>query len=243
MRMGTSFGKIFASASLILAVGFSSFSVCAANKQPSDFTHPHNIDHLVVKSSTSKKNTKKKTENNRKQMWNLQNADIQAVVETISQLTGKNFVVDPRVQGRVTLISAKPMTVNEMYKVFLSMLQVLNYAAVPSGKVIKIVPAMDAKGYGGTLVTSKNPGSGDQVVVRVVPVDSISAVQLVSILQPLMLNSGSVSAYQPSNSLVLAGAASNVNQLVQIIHNLDNNSGSSVKVVHLKYADATKLAQ
>ncbi len=200
---------------------------------------PRTHDHLVIKHGPKKVHTPAQP----KQMWNLQNADIQAVVQTISQLTGKNFVVDPRVQGKVTLISAKPMTVHEMYNVFLSMLQVLNYSVIPSGNVIKIVPSMDAKGYGGTLVTGKHPGRGDQVVVRVVPVNNVSAVQLVSILRPLMLDWGSISAYQPSNSLVLAGTASNINQLVDIIHNLDRNNGSSVKAVHLKYADATKLAQ
>src|SRR3990167_3040671 len=178
-----------------------------------------------------------------KQMWNLQNADIRAVIQAISQLTNKNFVVDPRVQGHVTLVSAKPMTLEEMYHVFLSMLQVLNYSAIPAGNIIKIVPSMDAKGYGGTLVNSSNPGSGDQVVVRVVPVNNVSAIQLVSIIRPLMLDWGSVSAYQPSNALILSGSAANVNQLISIVNNLDQNNGSTAEVVRLKYADAAKLAQ
>lgn len=178
-----------------------------------------------------------------KQMWNLQDADIRAVVQTISQLINKNFIIDPRVQGKVTLISAKPMTVDEMYNVFLSMLQVLNYVAIPAGNIIKIVPAMDAKGYGGTLKSAQNPGSGDQVVMRVVPVNNVSAEQLVAIIRPLMLDWGSVSAYQPSNSLILAGAASNINQLVKLIHNLDHNNGATSEVVHLQFADANKLAQ
>lgn len=178
-----------------------------------------------------------------RQMWNLQNADIRAVIQTVSELTHKNFVVDPRVQGHVTLVSAKPMSPDEMYTVFLSMLQVLNYSAIPAGDVIKIIPSMDAKGYGGTLVNAKSPGSGDQVVVRVVPVNNVSAMQLVSIIRPLMLDWGSVNAYQPSNALVLAGPAANINQLIAIVTNLDQNNGSTVQVLHLKYADATKLAQ
>jgi len=181
--------------------------------------------------------------NQQKQMWNLQDADIRAVIQTISQLVGKNFIIDPRVQGKVTLVSAKPMTVDEMYKVFLSLLQVLNYAAIPSGNVIKIVPSMDAKGHGGILRSDKNPGTGDQVVMRVVPINNVSAEQLVSIVRPLMLDWGSVSAYQPSNSLILAGAAANVNQVVAVIHNLDNTNSPVSEIVHLKYADANKLAQ
>jgi len=177
-----------------------------------------------------------------KQRWNLQNADIRAVIQTVSELTGKNFVVDPRVQGRVTLVSAKPMTNDEMYHAFLSMLQVLNYAAITSGDIVKIVPSMDAKGYGGTLALGKDGGHGDEIVVRIVPVNNVSAMQMVSILRPLMLDWGNVSAYQPSNSLVLAGGADNIRQLETIIHHLDQNDGSSAEVVTLKYADAVKLA-
>ena len=114
------------------------------------------------------------------QIWNLQDADIRAVIQTISQLTGKNFIVDPRVQGKVTIISSKPMATDEFYQVFLSMLQVLNYAAIPAGNVVKIVPAIQAKEFGGMLFSQHNPGIGDQVVVRVVTVNNISATQLVS---------------------------------------------------------------
>ena len=79
------------------------------------------------------------------QVWNLKDANIRAVIQTISALTGKNFIVDPRVSGKITLVSQRPMSTQEMYRVFLSLLQVLNYAAVPSGNVIKIVPAMNGK--------------------------------------------------------------------------------------------------
>lgn len=226
----------------ILVVSIQSVPIVAkASPATKNFPPNSSIDHLVVKTGKSP-SALPQTKAEQRQLWNLQNADIQAVVETIAQLTGRNFVVDPRVQGRVTLISVKPMSVDEMYNVFLSMLQVLNYAAIPAGKVTKIVPAMDARGYGATLATSKNPGVGDEIVVRVVPVNNVSAAQLVSILQPLTLSSGSVSAYQPSNALVLAGTATSINQLVTIIHHLDDNSSSSIRVVNLKYADATKLA-
>jgi len=174
--------------------------------------------------------------------WNLQNADIHAVIDTVAQLTGKNFVVDPRVQGRVSLVSAKPMTNDELYQAFLSMLQVLNYATIPSGNIIKIVPSMDAKGYGGTLALGKNTATGDEIVVRIIPVNNVSAMQMVSALRPLMLDWGSVTAYQPSNSLVLSGSASNIRQLETIIHRLDENDGSESQVANLHYADASKLA-
>lgn len=175
------------------------------------------------------------------QMWNLQNADIRAVIQTISQLTGKNFIVDPRVQGNITIISNKPMSTNELYQVFLSMLQVLNYAAIPSGEVTKIVPMVQAKEYGGHLSSRAHPGYGDEVVVQVVPVDNVSASQLVPVLRPLLPEWGSMTAYDPANTLILAGSASSVNRLVAIIHNMDQKNASAIQVVRLKYANAKKL--
>lgn len=177
------------------------------------------------------------------ELWNFQNADIRAVIDTVSKLTGKNFIVDPRVQGKITIISQKPMTSDEIYQVFLSMLDVLNYAAIPSGNVIKIVPSAQAKQYGGLLATRGNPGSGDEVVVRVVPVDNVSAEQLVPVLRPLVQDWGTVSAYNPSNTLILAGTANNVSRLVDIINNIDANNATSTQVITLKRANAEKVAQ
>ena len=76
---------------------------------------------------------------------NLNNADIEALIKTVSEQTGKNFVIDPRVKGKVTVISAHPMDRDEFYKVFLSILEVHGFSTVPSGDVIKIVPDVKAK--------------------------------------------------------------------------------------------------
>ena len=179
----------------------------------------------------------------RKQIWNLQHADIRAVIHTISALTGKNFVIDPNVQGHITIVSKQAMTVDELYQVFLSMLQTLNYSAIPAGNVIKIVPSSDAKQYAGQIASSKRPGVGDQVVLRVVPVYNVSATQLVPILRPLMQNWSTIMAYTPSNSLIISGAASNVKRLVGIIHKMDRDNASSVAFVALKNANASDLVK
>src|SRR3990167_5145011 len=175
------------------------------------------------------------------QMWNLKNADIRAVIQTIAVLTGKSFIVDPRVQGNVTLISQKPMTPDELYQVFLSMLQILQFAAVPSGNVIKVVPAMNAAALSRQIATNANPGSGDEIVVRVVPVNHVSATELVPVLRPLMSQSGSVTAYMPSNALILAGSASNITRLIKVIRSMDMVNSNQVTVVHLNYANAKNV--
>jgi len=175
------------------------------------------------------------------QIWNLKNADIRAVIQTISVVTGRNFIIDPRVHGTITLVSQKPMTPDELYQVFLSMLQLLQYVAIPSGNIIKIVPAMDGNALSRQVATGNNPGVGDEVVVRVVPVNHVSATELVPVLRPLMSQSGSVTAYLPSNALILAGTASNIKRLVTVIHQMDVVNSSQITVVYLHYANAGKI--
>lgn len=175
------------------------------------------------------------------QVWNLKNADIRAVIQTIAVLTGKNFLIDPRVNGNVTLISQNPMTPDELYQVFLSMLHTLQLAAIPNGHVIKVVPSMDANALSRQIATANNPGYGDETVVRVVPVNNVSATELVPVLRPLMSQSGSVTAYMPSNSLILSGSAANITRLVNITRQMDAADANQVAVVRLRYASAKKI--
>src|SRR3990167_2401352 len=205
-------------------------AVNAATTQPAQITTP------IVPAQNTIQNP-----NDSAQIWNLKNADIRAVIQTVSVLTGKNFIIDPRVHGTVTLVSQKPMTPDELYQVFLSMLQLLQYVAIPSGNIIKIVPAMDGNALSRQIATPLQPGFGDEVVVRVVPVNHVSATELVPVLRPLMSQSGSVSAYLPSNSLILAGTASNINRLVEVIHQMDSENDNQISVVRLHYANAKKI--
>lgn len=177
------------------------------------------------------------------QLWNLQQADIRGVVRVISELTGKNFIIDPSVHGKITVISARPMSIDEIYQVFLSMLQVLNYSAVPVGDVIKIIPTSQIRGYGGNLATTAHPGIGDEVVVRVVSLSNVSATQIVPVLRPLVDSWGSITAYTPSNTLILAGSAANVNRVISIVNRLDKKNARNIQVIHLKYANAQKIVK
>lgn len=176
-----------------------------------------------------------------KQIWNLKNADIRAVIQTVSLMTGKNFIIDPRVQGKITFISHTPMSSNELYRAFLSMLQLLNFAAVQSGNVIKIIPAVDANSMNNNLATTARPGNGDELVVRIVPVINVSAVQLLPALRPLMPEWSMITAYTPSNSLILASTASNINRLVAMIHQMDNSDTNETAIVTLQHANAVNI--
>lgn len=169
-------------------------------------------------------------------IWNLRAADIRAVIAEVSRITKKNFVVDPRVTGKISIISALPISDKELYAVFLSMLQVSGYAAVPNGDIIKILPNMDARTASASPLNGMNAPLGDDMLVQVIPVQYVPAEQLVPILRPLMPQWSSVSAYGPSNMLILSGRASNIQQLADIISQVDNSSSSGIDIVPLQHA-------
>jgi general secretion pathway protein D len=177
-------------------------------------------------------------------IWNLSNVNIRSVIAEVSRETGRNFLIDPRVQGTVSIISAQPLSSKEIYPVFLSMLQVAGYGAVPSGDVTKIIPIMDVRGESSNLLnTLKSPPKGDELMVQVIQVRYGSAEQLVPILRSLMPQYSTVSAYAPSNMLILTGRANNIRQLADIINQVDNSSVNGIDVVPLQYALAMDVVK
>lgn len=175
-------------------------------------------------------------------LWNLQNADILSIINQVSLETGKNFVVDPRVSGKISLISSKPVKPDEIYDIFLSVLELLGYSAIPSGDVIKIVPNMEGGEFATTVATQHNPGRHDEVVVRIVPLEHVSATQLIPILRPLLPQWSNISAYSPGNTLILVGRAANLQRILQVIHQIDQNASSDIDVIPLRQASATQMA-
>ena len=117
---------------------------------------------------------------------NLKDADLQSFIETVAEITGKNFVIDPRVKAKVTVVSARPMDRREIYEVFLSVLQVHGFATVEVGEVIKILPDVNAKQGPGNVITGSSGSKGDELVTRVIEVNNVAAAQLVPILRPLV---------------------------------------------------------
>lgn len=177
-------------------------------------------------------------------VWNLSNVNIRSVIAEVSRETGRNFLIDPRVQGTVSIISAQPLSSKEVYPVFLSMLQVAGYGAIPSGNVTKIIPIMDVRGESADLLnTLKSPPKGDDLMVQVIQVRYGSAEQLVPILRSLMPQYSTVSAYTPSNMLILTGRASNIRQLADIINQVDNSSVNGIDIVPLEHALAMDVVK
>src|SRR3990167_10464221 len=175
-------------------------------------------------------------------VWNLQDADILSIINEVSLETGKNFVVDPRVTGKISLVSSKPIKPNEIYQVFLSVLELLGYSAIPSGNVIKIVPNIEIAEFASKIASRYSPGKRDEIVVRVTPLDNISANQLIHVLRPLLPQWSNVSVYTPGNVLIVLGRASNIERIVNIVRNIDQTAANNIDVVPLHRASASQLA-
>jgi len=169
---------------------------------------------------------------------NLKNADIHSLIQTVSRQSGKNFVVDPRVKARVTVISAKPLSDEELYETFLSVLQVHGYSAVPRGDLIKIVPDVNAKQG---PVPSYNGNASDQLVTQVIKVENVPAAQLVPILRPLVPQQGHLAAYASTNTLIVTDRAANIQRLLSIIKDIDRPDNEEVEVVRLNHASAREV--
>lgn len=172
---------------------------------------------------------------------NLKDADINAVISTVSEMTGRNFIVDPRVKGRVTVISSRPMEADEIYQVFLSILDVHGFAAVPGKNVTKIVPGVNAKQDAVPTVGRNGEQAGGQTVTRVIQVNNVAAAQLVPILRPLMPQEAHLAAYAPTNVLIASGTAANIERVVDLVRRIDHSSESENELIPLKHASAGEV--
>ena len=174
---------------------------------------------------------------------NLNNADLTALIKTVSEHTGKNFVIDPRVTGKVTVISTHPLDTDEFYEVFLSILEVHGFSTIPAGDVIKIVPDVKAKQLGIPTVNMDNEQPGDQIVTRIIQVKNITAAQLVPILRPLIPQQGHLAAYPDTNVLIISDRQQNVDRLLKIVTQIDQVSDSTIEVVTLQHASAAEVVR
>lgn len=171
---------------------------------------------------------------------NLKDAEIGAVIEMVSKETGKNFVIDPRVKGKVTVISSGPMDKEQLYEVFLSLLDVHGFSAIESGNIIKIIPAANAKHTGGE---NNDTIDGDAHVTRVIEVEHVSGAQLVPILRPLIPPQGHLAAHTQSNTLIVSSLASSIDRLIEIIKRIDQPSSGEIEMIALHNASATDVVR
>lgn len=175
---------------------------------------------------------------------NLKDADIRALISTVSKFTGKNFIIDPRIKAKVTVVSSNTMSEDEVYEVFLSVLQVHGFAAVPTGNIIKIIPMVNAKQGPLPLITDqKLREPGDELITKIIRLDHVPASQLVPILRPLVPQQGHLAAYNPTNTLIITDHAGNIQRLMKIIAGVDRPENDELEIIPLKHASAPEIVR
>ncbi len=176
------------------------------------------------------------------QTWkiNLRDADLTAFINEVADITGKNFAVDPRVRGNVTVISNKPLNKNEVYDLFLGVLNVNGVVAIPSGNTIKLVPDSNVKSSGVPYDARRN-ARGDQVVTRVIWLENTNPNDLIPALRPLMPQFAHLAAVAGTNALIVSDRASNIAQLETIVRNLDGTGQNDIEAISLQSSQAEEV--
>ncbi|MDF1590859.1 MAG: type II secretion system secretin GspD [Desulfobacterales bacterium] len=171
------------------------------------------------------------------------NVDITVFIKFISELTGKNFVVDNRVKGNVTIISPAKISLQEAYKVFESVLEVHGFAAVPAGEVTKIIPAPDARTKNiETKLREEAASPDDKVVTQLILLKYADPEDIKRLFAPLISKNSVILAYPPTNMLIVTDVYSNIQRLIHILKAIDiTGIGREISVIPLEYADAAKI--
>lgn len=165
---------------------------------------------------------------------NLRNTDLREFITQVSAISGKSFVIDPRIKGNVTVVSNTPMKADEVYELFLSVLRVHGFAAVPAGNTTKIVQQVLAKQSGNPYDFTND--DSEELITRVVPVKNAVATELVKIIRPLIPQHGHVAGLNTPNVLLISDYANNINRLMQIVQKIDVSDQQFIEVVDLKEA-------
>jgi len=171
----------------------------------------------------------------------LDNAEISDLVRWASEVTNKNIILHPNVQGRVTVIAGESMDEKEAYKVFLSVLQVHGLTVVQEGNALKVIPDTQAKESPIPLADSLGQVSGENMVIQVVRVKNISATNVINLLRPLLPQTGYLAAYPQTNTMIVADRANNIQKLLSIIQRIDQVGTIDIELVEIVFADAKEI--
>src|SRR5882672_3050666 len=174
---------------------------------------------------------------------NYKDAEIGQIIQAVSEVTGKNFIIDPRVNAKITMLSASPMSPAAFYEAFLAVLQVYGYVAVPAGKVIKIIPNTDRRQVPANDLPSNVSATSDEIVTQVMTLKNVSAAQLVPMLRPLMPQYAQLAPYASGNMLIISDRASNVHRLMRIIERIDQSGDEPIDVIALHNASAADVVR
>ncbi|WP_051311038.1 type II secretion system secretin GspD [Zooshikella ganghwensis] len=176
-------------------------------------------------------------ETEKKWTINQKNADIREFIAQVASITGQTIIIDPRIKSmnNVTVVSSTPLSKEEIYDVFLSVLQANGFTAVPQGKMLNIVPINRAKSDAPEFAPNTKPNSGT-MITRVVELVNLSAVELIPVIRPLIPQYGHAAAIASSNSIIISDHVSNVNRLAKLIREMDMAESTNFDIIKLEHA-------
>jgi len=175
---------------------------------------------------------------------NQKETDIGVFIEMVARLTGKTFIVDPRVKNKkITVISQHEMDEEEIFSLFLSVLKVHQFSAVETDGIYKIEQLQTAKQDSVEVYSEGKTYSGDQLVTRVIKVDNVDVALLVPLLRTLIPQQGHMAQYKPTNVIVIHDSAANLDRIVEIIRKIDKESNQDIEIIELEHASATEVVR
>lgn len=169
---------------------------------------------------------------------NYKEADIRQIVEAVSAVTNRNFIIDPRVNAKVTMLSSTPMSPEAFYAAFLSVLEVHGYVAIETGDVVKILPDAGARQY-----PTPAAETDEDMMTRVIEVRNVNAAQLVPVLRPLIPQYGHLAAPPGANMLIISDRAANMQRIIDIVRRIDVSSDEDVEVIRLQHATSSEVVR
>ncbi len=176
------------------------------------------------------------------QTWkvNLRDADIGAFISEVADITGKNFVVDPRVKGNITVISNRALTKSQVYDLFMGVMNVNGVVAIPSGNTVRLVPDVNAK-QSGVPFDLRSRSRGDQVVTRVIWLENTNPNDLIPAIRPLMPQFAHLAAVPGTSALIVSDRAENISQIQELVQTLDGGSDDQLEIIPLQQAQADDI--
>ncbi|MDR0439512.1 MAG: type II secretion system secretin GspD [Candidatus Accumulibacter sp.] len=174
---------------------------------------------------------------------NFVNSDIESAVKAVGVITGKNFVIDPKVKGTINIISSRPVERALVYPILLSALRQQGFTAAENDSIVKIMPDADARNHATQVFTRKGRAAGDRIVTMVFPLTHASAAQLAASLRPLVSSNSFLGAYAGGNTIVITDYADNVSRMSQIIDNVDQPANNDIFPIKIRHASALDVAQ
>ncbi|MDR0576251.1 MAG: type II secretion system secretin GspD [Candidatus Accumulibacter sp.] len=174
---------------------------------------------------------------------NFVNSDIESTIKAVGIITGKNFLIDPKVKGTVNIVSSQPVDRSLIYPILLSALRQQGFTAVENDSIVKVMPDADARTQAMQVFSRAGRAAGDQIVTKVFPLTHASAAQLVTTLRPLASSANFLAAYPGGNAIVVTDYADNVTRVSEIVDVIDQPADNDIIPIRIRHASALDVAQ